>query len=59
MGLQKFLDDIPMLVFLLLITVLMVSFIEIGFRIGGYDRRDNNPRQKVTRRNSNKWSRNS
>ena len=45
MGLQRFLDDIPMLVFLLLITVLMVSFIEIGFRIGGYDRRDRNKAQ--------------
>jgi hypothetical protein len=45
MGLQKFLDDIPLLVYLLLITVLMVSFIEIGFRVGGYYRRERNKAQ--------------
>ena len=45
MGLQRFLDDIPMLVFLLLITVLMVSFIEVGFRVGGYYRHERNKAQ--------------
>ncbi len=33
MGLQEFLDGIPLLLYLLLTTVLMVSFIEIGFRV--------------------------
>jgi hypothetical protein len=34
MGLQEFLDDIPLLLYLLLTILLMVSFIEIGFRVG-------------------------
>lgn len=34
MGLQEFLDDIPLLLYLLLTILLMVSFIEIGFWVG-------------------------
>ncbi len=34
MGLQEFLDDIPLLLFLLLTILIMVAFIEIGFRAG-------------------------
>jgi hypothetical protein len=37
MGLQGFLDEIPLLLYLLLTTVLMVSFIEIGFRVAKYN----------------------
>jgi hypothetical protein len=38
MRLQGFLDDIPLLLYLLLTTVLLVSFIEIGFRVAKLER---------------------
>ena len=38
MGLQEFLDSIPLLVYLLLAIIIMILPIEIGYRVGKYYR---------------------
>jgi hypothetical protein len=45
MGMQSFLDDIPLLLYLLLTTALMVSFIEFGFRVAKNDQGKRNKAQ--------------
>ena len=45
MGLQEFLDSIPLLVYLLLAIIIMILPIEIGYRGGKYHRvNPTNPR---------------